>query len=196
MQQGAKTVPEQIAMQFGPDEAKSFIVASFSEAARGIKGWAGGAVQKNYKTNPNFTESMALADRESRMITFASIVQLERSGTLAKIFAGQSLRGDDGLGAVPLAVVIIAAAVAVTAVALCAYEAIRQSALNKKIDKLCEMDEALCKQVLAETIREEASSSPLASGARTLGTALGIGIVAYVGATVVLPKLLAGKRSE
>lgn len=197
MRKGAKTVPEQIAMSLGNDEAKSFIIASFSEAARGLKGWVGGAVAKNYKTNPAFTESMALNDRESRMITFASIVQLDQNGTLAKIFTGKSL-GDDGLGAVPLAVIIvIAVAAGICAVSLVAYEAMRQRQQNKLIDQLCEQgSKDDCVQALKETIEEERSGGGgvVAQVAGSVGKWVGIGLVAYVGATFLLPKLLKGGR--
>jgi hypothetical protein len=196
MRKGAKTVPEQIAMSLGNDEAKSFIIASFSEAARGLKGWVGGAVAKNYKTNPAFTESMALNDRESRMITFASIVQLDQNGTLAKIFTGKSL-GDDGLGAWPLAVIIVIAVAAVAAVSLVAYEAMRQRQQNKLIDQLCEQgSKDDCVQALKETIEEERSGGGgvVAQVAGSVGKWVGIGLVAYVGATFLLPKLLKGGR--
>lgn len=201
MKKGAKTVPEQIAMSLGNDEAKSFIIASFSEAARGLKGWVGGAVAKNYKTNPAFTESMALNDRESRMITFASIVQLDQNGTLAKIFTGKSL-GDDGLGdagiiSVPLALLVIAVAAAICAISLVAYEAMRQRQQNKLIDQLCEKgSKDDCVQALKETIEEERSGGGgvVAQVAGSVGKWVGIGLVAYVGATFLLPKLLKGGR--
>lgn len=195
MRQGAKTVPEQIAMTLGDDEAKSFIVASFSEAARGLKGWIGGAVANNFKTNPNFTEQMALDDRESRMITFASIVQLDRAGTLAKIFAERSLSGHDGVGAVHVAVVVIAVAVAVCAVSLVAYEAMRQSHQNKIIDQLCEQGRKEdCVEALKEAVHEETSGGGgvAAQVAGSVGKWLGIGLVAYIGAAFVLPKMLKG----
>ena len=195
MRQGAKTVPEQIAMTLGDDEAKSFIIASFSEAARGLKGWVGGAVAKNYKTNPNFTEQMALDDRESRMITFASIVQLDRNGTLAKIFAVKSLNGEDGVGAFPVVLVVIAVAVAVCAVSLVAYEAMRQSQKNKLIDQLCERgSQEDCVAALKEAVHEETSGSGGVAEkvAGSVGKWLGIGLVAYLGAAFVLPKLMKG----
>lgn len=195
MRQGAKTVPEQIALSLGANEAKSFIVASFSEAARGLKGWVGGAVAANYKTNPNYTESMALADRESRMITFASIVQLDRNGTLAKIFAGQSLQGDEALGIAPaVVVVVVAVAAAVCAVSMLAYEAMRQSHQNKLIDDLCQRSPSECVTALREAVREETTGGGgvAATVATSIGKYVGLGILAYVGAVFVLPKLLKG----
>lgn len=198
MRQGAKTVPEQIALTLGSQEAKSFIVASFSEAARGLKGWVGGAVSRNYKTDTKFNESVALADRESRLVTFASIVQLDRNGTLSKIFAGQSLNGDAlGITGVEVAV-ILAVAAAVCAVSMLAYEAMRQSYQNKLIDDLCQKSPKDCVQALKETIKEESKGTVgggdgiVAQAAGSLGKWVAVGLLGYLGAVFVLPKLLKG----
>lgn len=186
MRQGAKTVPEQLAIEFGPSEARSFIVASFAEASRGLKGWVGGAVAKNYRTNPNFTEAMALADRESRMITFASIVKLDQIGTLQKIFSPSAMSGDDALGIAPAVVaIVIGVAAAIAAIAVLATEAMRQSNQNKLIDKLCEKSESDCVAALKEAVREESQGSPigkaLTAGTAAFGKWIGVGVIALVG---------------
>lgn len=195
MRQGAKTVPEQIALSLGASEARSFIVASFSEACRGLKGWVGGAVAANYKTNPNFTEAMALADRESRLITFASIVLLDRDGTLSRIFSGQGFQGQDALGIEPVTIGLIVVAIvsAAAAIAFIATESIKQSAMNERIDKLCAIDQQQCKSALIETIRADAKrleeKSPLNEFTSSAAKYLAIGLFVYLGITMGVPAI-------
>lgn len=191
--QGAKTVPQQIALTLGPEQAKHFVVASFSEAARGLSGWVGGAVAANYKTNPNFTQSMAIADQESRLITFATIVKLDRDGTLAAMFAKPGTSGLGVLGIDDLVVAgIIIGVAAIIAVTVIVSQSMSQSYMNEKIDQLCKLDESKCKEVIADVIKKKAEQSPVSAITESIGTVgkvAAVGLVGYLAFTLGLPML-------
>jgi|GEM_PF-3202063 len=196
---GADTVPEQVALSMGADRAQQYIIASFATAAKGIKGWAGGAVVDAIRSEKTFSVQQAEVDSESRLMTFATIVKLDRDGGLDQIFRGKvptSGLGFAFLAAIPAGGWWLLTAVAVatiSAFAILNYSNSQNEYSNKLIDKLCEKEPERCKAVLERMIEaqvEKQGETPFSTAAGTVAGLVAIGVVAVIGVKYVLPSLL------
>ena len=206
---GAETIPEQIRLAFDSRTAQQFIVASFASAVQGLPAWRGSLVSSAVKVDPSLTYAMAEADGKSRLITFSTIVLLERQGVLVEIF--NPPKGTSGLGnplvALPVAAWWVVGVVAVAAVCGIVYLAINyqdQKRLNNLLKIKCEQNPSQCDRAIDEAINAELQrqGKPAlaqvseAFGLKYLGVAAGVGILAYLGAKFVLPAWSKAKREE
>lgn len=206
---GAETIPEQIRLAFDSKTAQQFIVASFASAANGLPGWKGSAISNAIKTDPTMTQSRAYGDGRSRLVTFSTIVLLERQGVLREIFNPPP--GMNGMGAAPVAIAAalpwIIAVVAVAAVCGIVYLALSykdQQQLNFWVSEKCRRSPAECDATIDQVLQAEIarqgkpalSQVSEAFGLKYLGAAVGIGILAYVGAKYVLPSVLEARKSD
>ena len=213
---GAETVPQQLALSLGLDKSRQYVIASFSEAVRGMKAWRGGAVVESVKYGGLLGNDGASQDARSRAVAFANIIKMDQDGQLAQIF---SANGASGLGVDPVvtptvALVVVKAAawvLAVVGVAAIAAWVVnnqmnrRMEAQNKLIDDLCALDPAGCKDVKKEALRklQEKDNFPGFSDrfsesiAGTIATYAGIGLLAYLSVKFVFPAAIdAYKKSK
>lgn len=209
VRQGAETVPEQIALSLGRERAQQYIVASFSEAVRGMKAWSGGAVVASVKSGGLMSKDAASQDARTRAVVFATIIKMDRDGELAPIFWGTS--GASGMGELITAatIAVIGKVVAVIGVALIAAWVVnnqmtkRMEQQNLLTEKMCDEDPEHCADRLQEVVQkmEEARSGtgPVSDVAKTIATYAGVGLLAYIGVAYVLPagmKALEKSRSK
>lgn len=197
---GADTVPEQVALGMGAEAAKQYILASYATAATGLKGWAGGAVVRAITSATEMTYDRAEIDSEARLLTFATIVKLDRDGGLGQIFSDKYAASGFGLAflaAIPAGGWVLLSAIAVSTIAAFAilnYCNSQTEQTNKLIDKLCERDPEGCNEVLSESIRTQIERSSeggfVGDATRTIAAFVGIGVVLVIGVKYVLPPLL------
>lgn len=197
---GARTVPEQIRLAFDSKTAQQFIVASFASASAALPAWRGSVISTAVRSDPSLTYAQADADGKSRLITFATIVLLEREGVLNQIFNPPP--GTNGMGALPLALAAAAPWIVgvIAVVALCGiiYLAINyqdQRRLNQLIEEKCrrspdQCDETIDKIIDAEIARQgkpALSQVSEAFGLKSVGIAAGVALLGYVGFKYALP---------
>lgn len=197
---GADTVPEQVKLAFGDNAARQFIVSSYAEACRGLPAWSGGAIADSIKFDPRMSQSIAQADAENRLVVFSQIVLLERQGALSTIFRSS---GTSGLGAAFLAAIPSAGYVAITiigAALIAGFVVLARSWLDLKqtdmwIKERCAKNPEKCDETLKLAIENMfGGRSPGGGGSAVfsevgsqIGMYLGLGLLAYVGVTLVLP---------
>lgn len=205
---GATTVPEQIRLAFDSKTAQQFIVASFASATRSLPAWRGSAVSNAVKGDPSLTYAQADADGKSRLITFATIVLLEREGILRQIFIPPP--GTNGLGFLPVlaaAAPWIIAVVALAAVCGIIYLAISyqdQQRLNSWVEEKCrrspdQCDATIDKVIDAEIARQGKPALAQISeafGLKSVGIAAGVALVAYVGVKYGIPAWRESRRER
>ncbi|NCA17983.1 MAG: hypothetical protein EBS90_13235, partial [Betaproteobacteria bacterium] len=205
---GAETIPEQIRLAFDSRTAQQFVVASFASAVQGLPAWRGSLVSTAVKVDPSLNYATAEADGKSRLITFSTIVLLERQGVLREIFNPPP--GTNGFGnplVIPVAAWWVIGVVAVAAVCGMVYLAINyqdQKRLNELLKIKCEASPDQCEKAIDDAIKaelERQKKPPLAQvseafGLKYLGVAAGVGILAYLGAKFVLPAWSQSKREE
>lgn len=197
MRQGADTIPEQLALSMGREKAQQYIIASFSEAVRGMKAWKGGAVVDSVKFGGLMNNDRATQDARARAVTFATIIKMDRDGELAPIFQG--IGGASGMGELFTAatIAVLGKVIAVVGVALIAAWVVNNQ-MNKRIeqeniliDKLCDVDPKGCEEQIKKVIDEMEKSrkglGPVSEVAGTIATYAGIGLLAYIGVAYVLP---------
>ena len=116
------TLPEQVALKFGPDKARQFVVAGYAEAARGLGPWLSGDIARNFRTDPTIPEDWVKHDAEQRLVVFASVLKMESDGDLLKIFRPDEYANlhppTAGLGTLPALVVAAGAKFVIVALAL------------------------------------------------------------------------------
>ncbi len=116
------TLPEQVALQFGPEKARQLVVAGFAEAARGLGPWLSGDIAQNFKTDPTIPEKWVKNDAHQRLVVFASILKMEADGDLFKIFRPDEYAAlhpaTSGFGGLPALVVAAGAKFVVVALTL------------------------------------------------------------------------------
>lgn len=191
------TLPEQVALVFSPQKAQAFLVAGFSEASKGLGPWLGGMVGKKIFSDSRLPEARAKDDANARLAVFASIVKLEKEGSLQEIFHPMETwtKNVSGFGALPIApfipmivkglVVIVVAAMALFVV----YRLMSDQAQfnNQLFGEYC--DEAK-RAGDAETMRwcaEMAAPSSWERTAQTIGLYAVAGVVAYAALFQLLP---------
>ena len=105
------TLPEQVALEFGPEKAQALIVAGYSEAARGLGPWLSGDLQANMGIDATIPEPWVREDAKHRLQVFGSIVKMDDDGDLDKIFRPEqaSPAATSGLGALPAVVAAVGA---------------------------------------------------------------------------------------
>lgn len=199
MRSGADTVPEQVRLAFGDQAARQFVVASYSQAVKGIKAWDGGAIGAAVKVDSSMTQSVAQADAENRLIVFAQIILLDRDGTLQEIFSRSGASGFGELTVGAIALISVAVVGAIAGIVVLARSYMDLSYTDKWIEERCRINPSQCDDTLNRAIDNMfEGKSPGGGGADTtkefvssltgpLGTALGIGLLAYIGVTFVLP---------
>lgn len=107
-------LPEALQMKLGADKAKQFLIAMYSEAARGLGPWLGGLIGKEL-SDGQLAEWRARQDAQDRLVVFAGIRKLDEEGSLDELFRAQAT---SGLGVAPAVVAIVAGAVIWTVVGL------------------------------------------------------------------------------
>jgi len=200
---GAETIPEQIRLAFDSKTSQQFIVASFATAAEGLPAWQGTAISNAIRKDPSLTQDRAMGDGRSRLITFSTIVLLDRQGVLHEIFNPPP--GANGFGALPVAlaaalpwIVGVTALAAVCGLVYLALSYKDQQQLNHWVEEKCKLSPQECSAAIDRVIEAEVARQgkpPLAQvseafGLKYLGAAVGVGILAYVGAKYVLPAAL------
>lgn len=210
------TLPEQIALSFGPEKARQMIVAAFSEAARGLGPWLSGDIAANYKTDPTIPESFVVADANDRLVVFASIVKMDTDGDLEKIFlpeqwAAGHPQAQDGLGVFQAVVAAVGAKLLVTAVVLIFLgtvamvlmfiHSMRRTSLNNAI--MAERCKAAEARGDTETVRlciklasAAGADDSIMKTIKTIATVALVGGALWLGATLVLPRLMAPRRAR
>jgi hypothetical protein len=195
------TLPEQIQLRLGPDQAKSFVLAVYVAAVKGMGPWKSGAVAELVRAG-KLREQEMVSDVIDRIQVFLSIVKLERRGELAQIFTGPP----ESLGFVQIfgttAGKVVLTALVVTLVATAAvllvyrYSAERLRLNNKIMADICDwaMEQGREDIVKAcvEAAREAQTKSPFEEAAKVLATgAVIVMVVAYA-----LPRLLKRKKKK
>ena len=205
----AHSLPDQIALKFGPKKAQQFIIAGYAEAVRGLAPWLSGDIAANFKDDPTITEAWVAADANDRLVTLASIVKMDQDGDLEKVFlpeqyaAGQPAASGLGfftamVGLIgPVLTVVLVSVIFLGTVALLFMfvDSMTQTILNNRnMTARCEDAEKrgdkkmieLCIKLAGEAKAKRSSVEELAG--KVFKYAL-IGGVVYTLAVIVLPKL-------
>jgi len=173
----ASALPDALRANFPATDVQDFVIAGCTLAAAGMGPWVSGAVASNA------TEAWARGDAEARLRVFGGVVQMEKSGFLADLFA--SGRGMRGLGLGPGMVVAIAIGVALIAAVICTYlYSIKQLELNNRsMDRWCSEAQRTgdAKTVAAciEATKGLQEGDPF--GFKSFGKALVVGAVVFGG---------------
>jgi hypothetical protein len=84
---GANRVNQNLALGLPQAAAQQFVIASYGRAAYGLPAWNSGlALAKLDTYTPGWTRNEADVDSECRLQAFASIVKMDRDGSLAQLF--------------------------------------------------------------------------------------------------------------
>jgi hypothetical protein len=200
------TLPEQVALEFGPEKAQALIIAGFSEAARGLGPWLSGDLQRHLGTDPAIPEPWVREDAHHRLQVFGAIVKMDDDGDLKKIFQPElSAPGAgpiSGLGLLPavvtavgakwLIVALILTVISTVALFLLYTFSLEQLRLNNRImAERCERAQATgdteTVRLCIEAAAAAGQQTPLGQLPRLLLRYALIGGAIYLGATVVLP---------
>jgi hypothetical protein len=204
---GASTLPEQIRLAFGADKARQFILAVFTEAAKGLGPWTSGAVAREAQTGAIIAPRWAEEDAESRLQVFGAIVKMDQDGYLQKLWVPPPT-GTQGLGLPVAPILVWAIVVTLVSVAglilLYLYNAKRLEQNNKLMATLCENaqkqgDAATVAECVKATagLQQQGMFQGLDDLMRAFGKLVLYGGLAYVGIKFALPMLLerAGRSS-
>lgn len=203
---GASRVSGEVALGLPQASAQQFVIASYGRAAYGLPAWSSGLVQKKFDSfTKDWTENEATVDSESRLQTFASIVKMDRDGSLAQLFQPPATSGFGSpliaVGAIALTVVLLGA---ITAYVVLGIQDKKLEQNNKMMEDWYIRDpegyKAGVKEVLIEQAKAKADDAAAGKGDWTtqLATFAGLGLLAYVGVKYVLPAALdvAEKRKQ
>lgn len=196
------TLPEQVALELGTKKAQQFVVAGFSEAARGLGPWLGGYVAGEVDKDPLLPEGWVKDDAHNRLVVFAAIMKMEADGDIEQIFRPEQWARKRGLSGVGLGmppmlvagIVVAVVVVVVSTVALVLYfaEVSEQNREHNKVAAdICAKGAATNDARLLKTC--ENLMKPAGGFGDDLMTKIGkyvlIGGVIYTGAFVLLPML-------
>jgi hypothetical protein len=188
--QGVSRVADEVKLGLSASAAQSFIIASYAKAAQGIPAWAGQVVPKNVGVTSEYTYVDADADSEARLLTFASIVKMDREGSLSAIFSQST--GASGLGLDPVTVAWVVGTIAVAAIAafvILKLQEQKNDQYNAILDRWCERDPEGCKQGLAEIAKRGPTPDLVSQASTDVVKYAGLALLAYVGVVYGLPAL-------
>lgn len=206
-QAGTEKLAQAVQLQMGADLARAFVIAVYTEAARGIGAWSSGAVGRAVAGQlPGVTAGYEWSkqDAEHRLLMFATILQMDRDGTLASMF--RQTEAPSGLGLVWYGWVLIAAVVAAAAAVVfivLGHEVISRN--NDRMDDMCRKAQAAgdsattakCIQASAEL--QLAAANPFSSAISAVDLAVkgGLALAAlYVGVRYGLPAVRAMRQQR
>lgn len=133
-----QALPQELVLTMGSERAQAFVHATYFEAASGLPAWISGAVTASVQDpSGQISERWAREDAQDRLQAFATIVALDRDGTLEAIFRPPE-QGNGSLGSIPywfiaIVLVVLAAAIVTTVILLR-----RVSVNNRLLRDLCE----------------------------------------------------------
>ena len=220
---GVSRVADEVKLGLSQSVAKAFIIGSYGQAAKGVPAWAGKVVSRHAGSSSDYTLVDADIDSEARLLTFASIVKMDRDGSLGAILGEYDCRwsteadgtqnflcknwphssssGASGLGVLPVAVVYGAVAVAVAAISafvILQLQDKKTEQYNAVLERLCKQDPAECNKVLAELAQKGPGTDIVTEASTGLVKYAGLALIAYVGVVYGIPaiKKATSKESE
>lgn len=187
------TLPEQIALDFGPQKAQDYILAGYSYAVEGLGPWVSGQLFLSMNADPRFPQPWVEEDAQQRLQIFAAIVKLDDDGDLARIFepdrfASAPAQQAQGFGFLPAVVAALGAKWTVVALVLIVlgtvglflvftHSLIKTRLNNKALVELCKENPSIasaCAEYFAE-----AQQDAMTVAAKKAVTILAVGAVAY-----------------
>lgn len=185
------TLPEQIALEFGPKKAQDFVIAGYSYAVEGMGPWVTGELALKMATDPRFPQPWVEDDAKARLDVFAAIVKLDDDGDLERIFKPEKFAAPQqasGFGFLPAVVAAVGPTWTVVALVLVVLGTVglflvfTHSLIKTRLNNKALVD--LCKEnpQIAETCAEyfaEGQEDALSGALTRVATIAAVGAVLY-----------------